>query len=134
MCSCRLPRAVVRPHLQWQSDEEDGAPLSVVARADGPESVVFSVSDTGIGIAPEHVSAIFKDYVQLDSEVQRKLRGTGLGLSLSRRFAEILGGSVWVESTLGVGSTFHARLPIRLPEAPDSGVPDEFTVPRDHVH
>jgi signal transduction histidine kinase len=108
--------------------------VRVRARADGPEFVVFSVSDTGIGIAPEHVTAIFKDYVQLDSEVQRKLRGTGLGLSLSRRFAGILGGSVWVESELGVGSTFHARLPVRLPEAPDSGVRDELPEPRPHGH
>ena len=88
--------------------------VRVRALAGGDEFVVFSVSDTGIGIAPEHVETIFNDYVQLDSALQRKLRGTGLGLSLSRRFAEILGGSVAVESELGVGSTFSVRLPIHF--------------------
>ena len=107
--------------------------VRVRARADGPEFVVFSVSDTGIGIDPEHVAALFKDYVQLDSKVQRKLRGTGLGLSLSRRFAEILGGSVWVDSTLGVGSTFFARLPVHIPETQGAEAPPGAVRTKDHV-
>ena len=106
--------------------------VRVRARADGADFVVFSVSDTGIGISPEHVSALFKDYIQLDSKVQRKLRGTGLGLALSRRFAEILGGSVWVESEVGVGSTFYARLPVRLPEPEGDGSPVGAPPAKDH--
>ena len=90
----------------------------VRVRAAGDEEglVHFSVTDTGIGIAREHVGSIFNDYVQLDSPMQRRLRGSGLGLALSRRFAEILGGRVWVESEPGVGSCFHLEIPARLPE------------------
>jgi signal transduction histidine kinase len=73
--------------------------------------VVFAVSDTGIGIAPEFHHAIFQDFAQIDSPIQKRLRGTGLGLSLSKRLAELLGGSVSLESELGKGSTFSLTLP-----------------------
>ena len=91
--------------------------VRVRARVDDEDFVTFAVSDTGIGIAPEHLCSMFKDFMQLDSPLQRRLGGTGLGLSLSRRFAEILGGGVSVESELGVGSTFFLRIPARLPGA-----------------
>jgi signal transduction histidine kinase len=122
------PRNYVSNALKFTQHGE----VRVRARADGRTSSVFSVSDTGIGISPEHVSALFKDYIQLDSKVQRKLRGTGLGLALSRRFAEILGGSVWVESEVGVGSTFYARLPVRLPEPEGDGSPVGAPPAKDH--
>jgi len=89
--------------------------VRVRARVDDEDVVTFSVTDTGIGIAPEHLDSIFRDFIQLDSPLQRKLRGTGLGLSLSRRLAEILGGGVSVESEVGSGSTFFLRIPARLP-------------------
>jgi len=91
----------------------------VRVRVAGDEAglVHFSVADTGIGIAREHVGSIFNDYVQLDSPMQRRLRGSGLGLALSRRFAELLGGRVWVESEPGVGSCFHLEIPARMPGA-----------------
>jgi signal transduction histidine kinase len=89
--------------------------VRVRARVDDEDCVTFSVSDTGIGIAPGHLDAIFQDFVQLDSPLQRKLRGTGLGLALSRRFAEILGGGVSAESEVGAGSTFSLRIPARQP-------------------
>jgi signal transduction histidine kinase len=81
----------------------------------GDGMVRFSVTDTGIGIAPEHLTALFQDFVQVDREIQRRLRGTGLGLSLSRKYAELLGGRIGVESELGRGSTFWVLLPVRLP-------------------
>ena len=99
--------------------------VRVRARVDDDEVVTFSVSDTGIGIASEHLGSIFKDFIQLDSPLQRKLRGTGLGLSLSRRFAEILGGRVAVESELGVGSTFFLTIPARLPGTEAEPAADE---------
>ncbi len=73
------------------------------------------VTDTGIGIAPEHLGALFQDFVQVDSPIQKRLRGTGLGLSLSRKLAVLLGGDVAVDSTLGQGSTFSVTLPLELP-------------------
>jgi signal transduction histidine kinase/DNA-binding response OmpR family regulator len=76
-------------------------------------AVAFSVADTGIGIAPEDQARIFEDFTQVDNPVQKRVRGTGLGLPLVRRYAELLGGRVWVESTLGVGSIFTVEIPIR---------------------
>ncbi|MBD2182303.1 ATP-binding protein [Aerosakkonema funiforme] len=75
-------------------------------------NVVFSVTDTGIGIALKDRERIFEEFIQVDSYIQKHVKGTGLGLSLSRRLAELLGGSVSVESELGVGSTFFATIPL----------------------
>jgi signal transduction histidine kinase len=79
-----------------------------------PGWVTFSVTDTGIGIAPEHQGALFQDFVQVDAPIQRRFRGTGLGLALSKRLAELLGGSVALQSELGRGSTFFAIIPIHF--------------------
>lgn len=79
--------------------------------------VRFTVSDTGIGIAPEYHAAVFDDFSQVDSPVQKRLRGTGLGLSLSRQLATLLGGQVTVESELGKGSRFSVEIPVQLPAA-----------------
>ena len=79
------------------------------------DRVEFAVIDTGIGIAPEHVPNLFADFVQLDVRLQKRLRGSGLGLSLARKFAELLGGRVSVESELGKGSRFAVTLPMKLP-------------------
>lgn len=85
--------------------------VRVSARSAEGKMVIFSVTDTGIGIPPEFHAAIFEDFVQVDSPIQKRLRGTGLGLSLSKRLAELLGGSVAVESEPGVGSTFSVTIP-----------------------
>jgi signal transduction histidine kinase len=82
------------------------------------EQIVFAVSDTGIGIAAADLPRLFSDWSQLDSGVQRRVRGTGLGLSLSRKLAVVLGGDLAVTSELGHGSTFSLTIPARLP-APD---------------
>jgi|SRR5579862_151836 len=89
--------------------------VRVAAVYDGVGMVTFSVADTGIGIAREHQAALFNDFVQLDSPIQKRLRGTGLGLSLSRKLAELLGGGVRVDSEPGAGSTFFLTVPVRLP-------------------
>ncbi|MBD1934545.1 MULTISPECIES: ATP-binding protein [Cyanophyceae] len=75
-------------------------------------TVVFSVADTGIGIAPEDKKRIFEEFVQVDSAFQKRVKGTGLGLSLSRHLTELLGGNVSLTSELGKGSTFFATIPI----------------------
>lgn len=81
------------------------------------DSMVFAVADTGIGIAPEFHASIFQDFAQLDSPIQKRLRGTGLGLSLSKRLAELLGGSIALQSEAGQGSTFSVTVPLRLSAA-----------------
>jgi signal transduction histidine kinase len=86
------------------------------------DRVEFAVIDTGIGIAPEHVPNLFADFVQLDVRLQKRLRGSGLGLSLARKFAELLGGNVYAESELGKGSRFSVVLPMNLAAAQGSQV------------
>jgi len=80
--------------------------------------VRFTVADTGIGMPAEVLPTLFQDFAQVDSSLQRRVRGTGLGLSLCRRFAELLGGEVGVHSEVGAGSTFWVLLPMRLPPDP----------------
>jgi signal transduction histidine kinase len=92
--------------------------VRVSATHTGEEFITFSVADTGIGIAKELQPAIFHDFAQLDSAIQKRLRGTGLGLSLSKRLAELLGGTVGLESKPGLGSTFFVTVPLRLSSPP----------------
>jgi signal transduction histidine kinase len=89
--------------------------VRVSAVMTGEGTVRFTVADTGIGIAPEHLGALFQDFMQVDSPIQKRLRGTGLGLSLSRRLALLLGGDVHATSEVGVGSRFSVTIPIELP-------------------
>lgn len=89
--------------------------VRVSARRVAGDQVVFSVADTGIGIAPEFHHAMFKDFNQIDTPIQKRLRGTGLGLSLSKKLAELLGGTVGLVSEQGVGSTFSVTIPITAP-------------------
>ena len=88
--------------------------VRVSARLEGADKVRFAVSDTGIGIAAELHGALFEDFSQVDSPLQKRLRGTGLGLSLCKRFAALLGGEVGMDSTPGVGSTFFVIIPLAI--------------------
>jgi CheY-like chemotaxis protein/HPt (histidine-containing phosphotransfer) domain-containing protein len=67
----------------------------------------FSVRDTGIGIPPDKMDRLFKSFTQVDASTTRQYGGTGLGLAISKRLAEMMGGRMWVESTIGRGSIFH---------------------------
>jgi GAF domain-containing protein len=90
----------------------EGGRIGINARqADG--SVEISVSDTGIGIAPEDQAKIFEEFRQVGSDYAHKVEGTGLGLTLAKKFVELHGGRIWVTSELGKGSTFSFTLPER---------------------
>lgn len=81
------------------------------------ETLRFSVSDTGPGIAYEDIGRLFQDFTQLDASSTRKFGGSGLGLALSRRLARLIGGDVTLASKVGVGSTFVLELPLALSQA-----------------
>ena len=85
--------------------------VAAALTADG-RSVAFSVADTGIGIAQEDQGRIFEEFSQLDHPIQKQVKGTGLGLPLCRKLAQLLGGSVEVSSRPGEGSTFIASIPV----------------------
>jgi signal transduction histidine kinase/CheY-like chemotaxis protein len=85
--------------------------VSACLSGDG-QSVIFSVADTGIGIEPEDQELIFQEFAQVDNALQGRVRGTGLGLPLSKGLAELLGGCVRVESSPGKGSAFFAEIPL----------------------
>ena len=78
--------------------------------------ITIAVSDTGIGIAPEDQAAIFEEFRQVGRDDARKQEGTGLGLTLAKKFVELHGGRIWVQSQVGQGSTFSFTLPVRLDE------------------
>jgi CheY-like chemotaxis protein len=86
--------------------------LQVAERADGSR-LDFSVRDTGIGIAPEQLPKLFKSFQQIDSALNRKYAGTGLGLALVKRMAEMHGGEVTVESEAGKGALFTVSIPLK---------------------
>jgi signal transduction histidine kinase len=83
-----------------------------VATDESAGTITFTVSDTGIGIAAEDQEAIFEEFKQVEHRLQRRVRGTGLGLPLARRLAELLGGSLTLTSEPGVGSAFAVTLPM----------------------
>jgi signal transduction histidine kinase len=84
----------------------------------GNGDVTFEVRDTGVGIQPQHHDRIFDPFWQVENKASRRVAGTGIGLSVARRLARLLGGDVTVSSKPGEGSTFTARLPRRMGAAP----------------
>ena len=99
--------------------------VRVSARLGHDDTVVFSVADTGIGIAPKDQERIFEEWEQIEGKLQKTAKGTGLGLPLSRKLTQLLGGNAYVRSELGVGSTFSAAVPIRYSGATEAVyVPD----------
>src|SRR5690554_107114 len=106
--------------------------LGVFAQAvDGVQYCIFEVEDHGIGIAPEKVHKLFEAFEQADVSTTRLYGGTRLGLAISKRFIEMMGGMITVESVLGEGTTFRVHLPIEL-ESPlsDSAEPADLQIPR----
>ena len=99
--------------------------VRISASLTGDSHVVFSVADTGIGIAPQDQQRIFQDFTQVDNPIQKRVKGTGLGLPLSKQLALLLGGEVSVQSHLGIGSTFTVRIPSRYEPRTQIGLQSE---------
>jgi signal transduction histidine kinase len=95
--------------------------IRVTTRGDGNGWVTFAVADTGVGITPVDQERIFQDFTQVDGAVQRRVRGSGLGLPLSRKLTELLGGTLTTESEPGVGSVFTVRIPAVHPSLAADG-------------
>ena len=95
----------------------DGGRVTVAARRGGEELQV-TVTDTGIGVPPEDRERIFESFQQ-GGRGAPKEEGTGLGLTLSRRIVELFGGRMWLDSEVGVGSTFGFAVPVGAPSAPE---------------
>jgi len=103
--------------------------LSVSPGEDG--TICFAVTDNGPGIPEEHIETIFEKFRQIDQSKTREHSGTGLGLTISRELATILGGSIKAESSVGIGSTFTLVLPIQAPQAAQAA--NRRTVPAETV-
>lgn len=88
--------------------------VRVSARVEGEGMIRFAVADTGIGIPEENLPALFNDFSQIKAPIQKRLRGTGLGLALSRQLATLLGGTVEVTSVVGQGSVFSVVVPVQM--------------------
>lgn len=103
---------------------ESGEVRVSAALAPGGDTIVFSVTDTGIGISADDQQKIFEDFVQVDHPLQQKFPGTGLGLPLTRKLAALLGGSVAVHSEVGSGSTFQASIPLAYASTSSASAPE----------
>jgi signal transduction histidine kinase/CheY-like chemotaxis protein len=100
----------------------DKGSITLRARRQGA-NLVFDVIDSGIGMTPEQVGRLFQAFAQADASTSKKYGGTGLGLALSRKFCQIMGGDLTVASEAGKGSTFTATIPAQVIEVPEETVP-----------
>ncbi len=104
--------------------EAGSVTITAKATPDGEgATLLVSVSDTGIGIAPQTLPHLFTRFSQADDSEVRRFGGTGLGLAIAKQLIELMGGRIWAESLVGEGSTFHIKLPMALAERPAEAAP-----------
>ncbi|MBU1375438.1 MAG: response regulator [Alphaproteobacteria bacterium] len=97
--------------------------------ADGDGGIEITVTDTGIGMSPDQMAALFRPYAQAEASTARKFGGTGLGLSICRKLSSMMGGEIGVESEPGQGSTFRIWLPLPEAEVVQAGAIEPETLP-----
>ena len=110
---------------------QDGGKVMLSIRQeliDSGARIHFKISDTGIGMAPEYVSHIWTPFEQADASIARRFGGTGLGLSITKNLVDLMGGSIEVESRLGVGSSFKIDLPFERTEQPSNTGTFDFSI------
>ena len=110
---------------------EVGEVVMTVEPGEAPDEIHLAVRDSGIGIPADRAHKLFEEFSQLDSSTTRKYGGTGLGLAVSKRLAELMGGTMWVESVEGEGATFHFTIVAEPADVPSrraaAGIPSELT-------
>jgi signal transduction histidine kinase/DNA-binding response OmpR family regulator len=110
---------------------EVGEVVMTVEPGAAPNEIHLAVRDSGIGIPADRAHKLFEEFSQLDSSTTRKYGGTGLGLAVSKRLAELMGGTMWVESVEGEGATFHFTIVAEPADVPSrraaAGIPSELT-------
>src|SRR3954447_12444078 len=111
-------------------DSPDGGVITIGAKEEG-DRLRFWVTDEGVGIPPESHEAIFERYARVESDRNRRIKGTGLVLPMVRQIAELHGGWAWEESEPGRGSTFHVTLPIQDRQASDASTERMQAAPRE---
>lgn len=85
-----------------------------VAATVQPDTVTFSITDTGIGINEEDIRQLFSEFYRIENEINQNVKGTGLGLALCKKIIEAHNGHIWVESKVTQGSTFFITLPLTI--------------------
>ncbi|MEO7391951.1 MAG: ATP-binding protein, partial [Ramlibacter sp.] len=100
--------------IKFTESGEVALRVTPATRTSPPDTLRFAISDTGIGIPGEKLGAVFEQFTQADSSTTRKYGGSGLGLTISKRLVELMGGRIWVESGVGKGSEFSFDVPFAL--------------------
>ncbi|HJW25641.1 MAG TPA: ATP-binding protein [Rhodocyclaceae bacterium] len=109
--------------IKFSDRGEVGVGVAEAGREEGRVELHFWVRDEGIGISEEELARLFRPFTQADSSTTRRYGGSGLGLVICKRLAEMMGGRIWVESALGRGSTFHFTVRFELTDAPPAPDP-----------